>query len=269
MNVSPDGPSVHAYHWQTFGSTAGIPVELPTEINDCFMVTAFISRNRIHLISLDNDAHKCHSVVLDITRKTTEFMFQESGRTGLRANKNDKSARNPFLDCHAEVWTRFPVVPAVKRQTISALDRRYPRTLRFVTWRDHVEYARYFAEMVVEFERSSRKPTGSELNIIITASDRRAFIHELAEDQDDVSEFRAGEWVMDLLCLIPIQIAITRGNRFIPLKDGVWSTDLERALLGAEVARIVDHLSFGWYESIFKSYMATKVCRASRSIPSS
>ena len=74
-----------------------------------------------------------------------------------------------------------------------------------------------------------------------------------------VSRFRAGEWLADLLCLIPIHIAITHENRFVPLKDGVMSTQLEKALLGAEVNKIVDTLSLGWYESIFQSYWASKV----------
>lgn len=71
--------------------------------------------------------------------------------------------------------------------------------------------------------------------------------------------FRTGEWLMGILCLIPIHIAVTRENRFIPLKDGVWSAELERGLLGARVEEIVNSLSFGWYESIFQSYMASKV----------
>jgi hypothetical protein len=63
----------------------------------------------------------------------------------------------------------------------------------------------------------------------------------------------------DLLCLIPIHIAITQENRFVPLKDGVVSAQLEKSLLGAEVNKIVDSLSLGWYESIFQSYWASKV----------
>ena len=65
--------------------------------------------------------------------------------------------------------------------------------------------------------------------------------------------------MVDIFCLIPIHIAIARENRFLPLKDGVWSLEAERALLGAEIGRIVDSLSFGWYESIFQSYLSTKV----------
>ncbi|KAG1815337.1 hypothetical protein EV424DRAFT_1628266, partial [Suillus variegatus] len=41
-------------------------------------------------------------------------------------------------------------------------------------------------------------------------------------------------------------------------KDGVYPTELEKSLLGADVNRIVNHLSFGWYESLFQSYMAKK-----------
>lgn len=74
-----------------------------------------------------------------------------------------------------------------------------------------------------------------------------------------VSQLKAGEWLVDILCLIPIHVAVARDNRFVPLKDGMWSPDFERALLGATVEQVVDKLSFGWYESIFQSYMATKV----------
>ena len=81
----------------------------------------------------------------------------------------------------------------------------------------------------------------------------------MKRNMQEVSSFGAGEWLVDLLCLIPIHVAVTRDNRFVPLKDGIWSTHVERSLLGATVDQIVDSLSFGWYESIFQSYMASKV----------
>ena len=46
---------------------------------------------------------------------------------------------------------------------------------------------------------------------------------------------------------------------FVWLKDGVYSVDVEKSLLGAEINQIVDSISFGWYKSIFQSYMADKV----------
>ena len=74
------------------------------------------------------------------------------------------------------------------------------------------------------------------------------------------STFLLGEWLVDILCLIPIHIAVARDNRFIPMKDGVMSADYERSLVGATVDQIVDSLSVGWYESILRSYMVSKVC---------
>ena len=115
--------------------------------------------------------------------------------------------------------------------------------------------------MIQTFERTTRKPTGDDLKtIVVSAISFRTFAAEnITSKKWAVSWFRTGEWLVDFLCLIPIHIAITRENRFIPLKDGVSSAELEKSLLGAEVGRIVDSMSFGWYESLFQSYMVSKV----------
>ncbi|KAG1908709.1 uncharacterized protein F5891DRAFT_908135, partial [Suillus fuscotomentosus] len=114
--------------------------------------------------------------------------------------------------------------------------------------------------LIYNFERTSKKPTGTILkSMTISATTFSDFSNSLLRAADwSMSKFRAGEWLVDILCLIPIHIAVTRENRFIPLKDGVYSTELEKSLLGADVNRIVNHLSFGWYESLFQSYMAKK-----------
>ena len=56
----------------------------------------------------------------------------------------------------------------------------------------------------------------------------------------NVSAYHAGEWFVDFLCLIPIHLVLTKDNRFVLLKDEVYSPDLERSLLGADVNHIVD-----------------------------
>lgn len=67
--------------------------------------------------------------------------------------------------------------------------------------------------------------------------------------------------ISDLLIFshISYSLAVTRDNRFLPLKNGVWDPDYEQSLLGADVPNIVDSLSIGWYEPVFQSYMAAKV----------
>ena len=267
--------AVNAYHWSTFGSTEGILLDLgPTTVESGLIVTSLISRTAVHAIVLDFEAHACISHALDITRKLTEFTFKQKGARGSSgrhgAGASPASAHNCLIDCYAEVWTRFPVLPAVQRETISSSSLRSARTLVFVTDRDYTRYAPHFAEMIQTFERATKKPTGDMLKSIqVSAAAFSVFATELCKGAGhqsatwgrpwNVSAYRAGEWLVDFLCLIPIHLAVAKENRFVPLKDGVYSPELERSLLGADVNRIVDNLSFGWYESLFQSYMASKV----------
>ena len=253
-----------AYHWTTFASTKGIPIILPDfPVNlHAALLTSVVNRNNIHFIGLDMTTQSCRSVILDITSKAAEFTFQEQ-RSKASMNRGKETVHNCLIDCHSEVWTRFPVVAAVKRRTITSSSKRQQRTLTFVTDDNQRPFSSYFSTMIRNFTKTSRKPAndvleGTTVSARTFPSFSRAF---LSSPEWPVSRFRAGEWLADLLCLIPIHIAITQENRFVPLKDGVLSTELERSLLGAEVNRIVDNLSVGWYESIFQSYWASKVRR--------
>ena len=255
--------TITAYHWSTFASTSGITVTLPdfpVDL-DAALLTSIINRNNIHLVGLDLHSQSCRSVVFDITRKATKFVFQQRPKGSSLHVK--RSVHNSLIDCHRDVWTRFPVVPAVKRNTITSSSQRRQKTLVFVTDDDRRPFSSHFTKMISAFERSSRKPTGGELNSIeVSARTFFSFTQDFVSSPDwPASRFRAGEWLADLLCLIPIHIAITRENRFVPLKDGVVSLQHEQSLIGADVSQIVDSLSLGWYESIFLSYWASKVRR--------
>ncbi|KAI0302836.1 hypothetical protein B0F90DRAFT_1667445 [Multifurca ochricompacta] len=253
--------SMRAYHWSTFGSTDGIPITPDNFSVDlgAALLTSIVNRNTIHLIGFDLKSRCCRSLILDITCKSTEFTFQEQG-SKMSSNHGKETAHNCLIDCHADVWMRFPVVPAVKRRTITSQSKRQGRTLLFVSQDDRRPFASHFSDLIRNFERTSRKPTGDALKgITVSARTFPSFVRQFLSGKDwPVSRFRAGEWLADLLCLIPIHIAVTHENRFIPLKDGVFSAQLEASLLGAEVNRIVDSLSLGWYESIFQSYWASK-----------
>jgi len=215
-----------------------------------------VSRGCIFLISLDVDTGYVQSIAVDITKKAAEFIFKKGDRNA-PIKEERQTLHNSLLDCYTEVWTRFPVVSAVKRRTVTSLSERHQKSLTFIT-EDHTRpFDSYFSDLVQTFERTVKKPTGEELRRIKVSA---AQFGTLQDSEWNVSRYRTGEWLVDLLCLIPIHIAVCRENRFIPLADGVLSPDLERALLGAEVNQIVDKLSFGWYESIFQSYLATKVC---------
>ena len=246
--------SLTAYHWDTFGSTDGISLPIPTFPLDDAVVTSVVSRGRVFLLALDIDARCVNSVALDIKRKTTDVVFQEKG--GRNASKNG-TQHNTLLNCHWEVWTRFPVLPVVKRRTIISSSERLSRSLTFITENPTQPFASYFSDLIQELERATGKPPGDELRSIrVSATDFESFRDKTAWD---VSRYCLGEWLVDLICLIPIQIAVCRENRFFPMANGVISTEFERPSHSADINRKVDKLSFGWYESIFKSYMAMKV----------
>ncbi|KAG8738573.1 hypothetical protein FRC10_006678 [Ceratobasidium sp. 414] len=259
VSVATDGsqPFQHkllAFHTASFGSNEeGIgPIILPrSDVRR--VVTSFEGRNRIHVLSFSLEERAMKSTALQVKQKITEFSFQ-SQRTEA-SGAAAETTNNCLLDCHMEVWTRFPVLPAVLRSTLLPHGREL-RRLVFASPNRLDDLDGYFTRMITKFEQTTRKPMdGSLPTISVTASSDspRNLIRSLAR-----SRFLLGTFVVELLCLIPLHLAITRDNRFIPLKDGVWDPVHERSLLGADVPTVIEKLSIGWYESLFQSYMATK-----------
>ena len=259
---------ITAYHWSTFASTPGIPVALPEfRVDlDAALLTSIANRNNIHLVGINLETRSCQSVVLEVTRKITEFTFQER-QSKMLSSHCERTAHNCLIDSFSDVWTCFPVVPVVKRCAITS-SSRWRKTLMFVTDDHRRPFSARFSDIITALENNSRKPTGDELkSIVVSARTFPSFTQQFLSSPDwPVSSFRTGKWLADLLCLIPIHIAITHRNRFVPLKDGVVSPQLEKSLLEAEVNRIIGSLSLGWYESIFQSYWASKVKRLIRLI---
>ncbi|KAF7308315.1 VWFA domain-containing protein [Mycena chlorophos] len=229
LRSSPDGACLvvsardgdrigyRCYHWDTFGSSEGIglgELDLP---QTPAAVISLVSRRKVHLVALDSENCLCRSMVLDIKKKATEFMFKEMGAKSASKAVKDDAANNCLINVHADVWTRFPVVAAVQRQTVSASHRR-PRRLLFVSERNHEKYPSHFKDLINNFEQKTRKPTGDVLHgIRVSAVSHMAFYGALSTSiVEELSVLKAGEWVVDLLCLIPIQIALTRDNRFLP-----------------------------------------------------
>ncbi|TFY70646.1 hypothetical protein EVG20_g2356 [Dentipellis fragilis] len=258
LTIQESTLTLTGYHTSTFGSSAGITLDLPDLPVDDVVLTSFVNRSTVHVLGLDIASSSCKSVVLDITSNVTEFAFTESKGNDKKGRHGGRpTVHNCLIDCHAEMWTRFPVQPAIGHGVISTTNLRHRKALLFVSDRNDYPFPAYFQHMIESFEKQTRKPTGNELSDLKIIS---ALPETLPADLDDLlhaSTLRVGEWLVGLLCLIPIHIAVCRENRFIPLKDGVNSGDLERSLLGADVSRIVDKLSFGWYESIFQSYLAS------------
>lgn len=217
--------------------------------------------------------HAIVSACVDISRKEIEYQFRAKD-DGPKSQSKSIPGNNTVITCFSEVWERFPVVAAIQRcgrsfptnnlaaylyetvsrETISPATRQ-PSSLTFVCGSPSRPFSSYFRQMVRTFEETSKKPIGQRLASIHISS---MTFDSLEWKAPPSSNFKAGEWIVELLCLIPIHIAVTNENRFTPLKDGVFDPVVERELLGANVSRIIDSISLGWYESIFSAYMASK-----------
>jgi hypothetical protein len=232
-----DQPRLRCFHWASFGTTHGIVVPLPPSIFRAtpIYVSSIGHRNSTHIIYLDGSNQACGSLSMRITRKSTEFEFSVSDNQN-KSEAARSTVNNSLIDCHSGVWTRFPLHSPIRRETTENA-RPARQSIVFVSSAPSNLFHPYFVSMTKEFERKTRKPTGKLSEINVTAVKRNE-----KYDTNALSSLEAGDWLVGLFCLIPIHIAITGSNRFIPLKDGVISSTFEQSLLGASVAEISEAL---------------------------
>ncbi|KAI0250888.1 hypothetical protein BJV78DRAFT_1154831 [Lactifluus subvellereus] len=242
-----------------------ILLERPSRIDNCLiafdeskrMLAVYASaRMQLHIFVFDEEFKSLRGLGTAIDLRP----FYNPGVSIVHACFVHGSEEILFVDSSAQARIFSLITLQPKPHLYNFRSARRQKTLVFVTDDDQRPFSSHFSDIINNFEKASRKPTGDELRgISVSAQTFPSFVHQFLSGPDwPVSRFRAGEWLADLLCLIPIHIAITHENRFVPLKDGVLSAQLEKSLLGAEVNRIVDSLSLGWYESIFQSYWASK-----------
>ncbi|KEP50719.1 von willebrand factor type A domain protein [Rhizoctonia solani 123E] len=260
VTVAGDAPTdpdrLLAFHWQSFGPNQhGIDAAEVPKSDTRRVGTRFYGRGRIHVISFTASDLTLASTAVQVKQKTTEFAFL-SENDGVTEERGVQTLNNSLIDCHMEVWTRFPVVPAVTRDTLISVSRQ-PRRLIFASPQALPQAATYFSKMISTLRNTTNKPVGEDLVETIVSSTNAAKF----ESFDDISEFKLGSYFVELICLIPLHLAITLDNKFLPLKDGVWDPDYESSLVGATITEVKDTVSLGWYESIFRTYMAKKLVR--------
>ncbi|KAG8924162.1 hypothetical protein FRC02_010614 [Tulasnella sp. 418] len=248
------------YHWNSFGQlpegfvltppdSDGLSPESATE----FGITTIVQRSNVALIALIPSRYTIKCFNLQIKTKNTLYSFKS--KDGRNTKVLENTIHNCLIDCHSDVWTRYPVVPAIRRETISAEANEGLSTITFVCHHDSHLFSGYFKRMIREFEDLTKKPTDGVLNAIRVSAET---VESIMWDSLEARTFKSGEWFVELLCLIPIHIALAQYNGFIPLKDGIFDSMQEQRLLGATVDQIINSISLGWYESIFNSYMAAK-----------
>lgn len=234
--ATASGYRILCHHWASFGGGNGTIIPWPEKIpvQAQMAVSSVGSRNSAHIIFLVPQYNFCGSLYVRITRKSSEYAFRSNADSNASAEDVKHTFNNSLIDCHSEVWTRFPVQAPICRETTAAAVHA-PRSITFVSSAPCPSFAPYFSRMVRDFEHNTRKPTqGLLAQIQVTAQDD----WDPTRVDLPTSELQAGDWLVGLFCLIPIHLAVTGSNRFIPLKDGVISPKFEQSLLGANVAQI-------------------------------
>lgn len=221
-----------AYHSASFGLKPDCHnIILPDGDPSFFELSSLGHRNLVHVIHMSLDDHTLTSTSLRITQESSSYQFTSRKlNSSLKAEQRaEHGAIHPLISCHEEMWTRFPVVAAVQRETLNQ-DGRSPSFIHFITPRENIDFGVCFKDMLKRCKKQTKKTFDIRLKtrkiLAIAPDDLRLPISS--------STFIMGEWIVELLCLLPIQIAVTRENLFLPLKDGVLSSDVESSMLGID-----------------------------------
>ena len=108
---------LRSFYISTFGASAEGSLLGETVVFDgctSFLLTCFENRGTPHLLALSPSKHSIESRIIRISKKTSEFQFQSKNR---RQSKTEQTVgeQNALIDCFSEVWTRYPVIPAISR----------------------------------------------------------------------------------------------------------------------------------------------------------
>lgn len=247
--VAPSGEviGVKACHSASFGISSGFDLDLAPVTVYNPQLTSFVTRSNAYLVFSSPGSTHLYTMKVQVTTTSSDFSIKEqfsSARKSAASGSYNKQApkHNSLLDCHADVWGRYPVAATISRA--SPLVQIQVPSICFVTSQYEKPFASYFRDMIRDFEVLTKKPTGGLLGITkVSAMQDKASI--LSGKYPHVSTFPAGLWLIELLCLIPLHLAVADGNAFVPLKDGVRSSDFERALLGLNHVQVADR--YQWF----------------------
>jgi hypothetical protein len=207
-----------------------------------------------------------NSLLVKITLERAQFRFQRCMRNKSPALQITKL--NDLINAYKLMFEKYPIDGYID------LKQDHPLSLKIVLDidsddNDIEEYEEKFEEYITGMIENLKHSTKKPASILKKFSSSVITFQELDVENENFqkkfsSEYQLGEWIIQLCCLIPIQIAVTRNNLFLPLKDGLSSNEnylfeLDDCHYGHHVDIIAKNISFGWYEGIFKHFDNKKV----------
>ena len=235
---------LRCFHWASFGSNDGHILE-HNSIAGLFYfpnISAVSRRDNVHLLYLDPDNNTCASVAIRITGKHDEFTLRSNQPSGSQraTSQTQGLSSNPLIDVHGDIWDKFPVEAAIQR-SVSRKSICSTRSLTFVSFQQADLFKNRIAHLIRAFKRASGKPTGNYFTdgnyIVKVVPSFDPFNHSVSS-----SMFPVGDWLLGLICLVPLQLAIANSGYFVPLCNGVVSEQFEQSLFNQSVPHIADSL---------------------------
>jgi hypothetical protein len=211
------------------------------------------------LISLDLQNGYLNSLLVKITLEKAQFRFQKRMQNQ-SLTLQTRTKLNDLINAYKLMFVKYPIDSCIDPK------QNRPLNLKIVLDIDDIEeYGEKFEEYITKMFDNLKDSTKKPASILKKFSSSVITFRELDVDnaisEEFSSEYQLGEWIIQLCCLIPIQIAVARNNLFQPLKDGLSSN--ENYPIKLEDGNFVDivskNISFGWYEGIFKHFGSKKV----------
>ncbi|CAG8812913.1 22232_t:CDS:2, partial [Racocetra persica] len=172
-----------------------------------------------------------------------------------------KTKLNRLIDIYADTYEKFPINPCIDNGKNKA-----PKLFIFLDCEQALSYKenfeRYIINMLDRVKISTQKPAILLSRFKINVEHYQDLFDNSIIRQN-ASQIQLGEWIIQLCCLVPIQIAIARENKLIPLYNGLDAP--ENYIINNEdededqTEKISYKISFGWYEGIFKYYDDRKI----------
>ncbi|CAI2191699.1 11574_t:CDS:10, partial [Funneliformis geosporum] len=250
----------YVYFCSNFGGfSVNKVLDLPPTFQSLeFLHFTCINKLQTHLISLDLLDGCFNSIIVKIA---LEKRIQICGfNNWMEFRVEPKTKLNGLIDAYKLMFEKFPVDGCVKPEQNRPLNLRIVLDIenRDKTDQYQEKFEEYISESFEDLKSATKKPTTVLKKIsTLVITFEELDIKSVKFQKKYSSEYQLGDWIIQLCCLIPIQIAVARNNLFLPLKDGLFS-NFEFDGYG-HVNNIAENISFGWYEGIFKHFSDKQV----------
>ncbi|CAJ0762989.1 13890_t:CDS:10 [Entrophospora sp. SA101] len=144
---------------------------------------------------------------------------------------------NGFIDAYKLMFEKYPVESCIDPEQNRPLNLKIVLDINDDCKDENYDrkFEKYVVSMFNELKKKTKKPASILKHFKTTVT---TFSELDIEENDFISKhsnkYQLGDFVIQLSCLIPIQIAVAKNNQFQPLRD--------------------ESISLGWYEGIFKHF---------------